>query len=188
MPDPDVTATPSAVAMVRRLVEIHGPLAIFQSGGCCDGSTPICVRAEELPLGPHDLLLGEIAGVPVYVDDDQHRRWRQPHYTIDVSPGAPTGMSIGLDDQHLTSRPAAPTPNGSAEQLPPQRIRRLAVFLPVERAQRVEDHSQVDSLLQQRARDRRQVAQGGDEHRREAETHAAQHALPGDVKRTPAGV
>jgi uncharacterized protein len=100
--------------MVKRLVETHGPLAIFQSGGCCDGSTPICVRADELPLGPHDLLLDEIAGVPVYVDDDQHRRWRHPRYAIDLAPGAPEGMSIGLDDQHLTSRPNHTNPESAS--------------------------------------------------------------------------
>ena len=59
-----ITATPEATTVLRRLVLTHGPLAIFQSGGCCDGSLPLCLLADDLAPGPSDVLLGEVAGVP----------------------------------------------------------------------------------------------------------------------------
>ena len=57
-----ITATPEATAMLRRLVLTHGPLALFQSGGCCDGSLPLCLLADDLAPGPSDVLLGELRG------------------------------------------------------------------------------------------------------------------------------
>ncbi len=99
-----VEATPEAVEMIKRLVREHGPLALFQSGGCCDGSTPICVLASELPPGPNDRRLAEIAGVPFYIDAEQHRRWGEPAFLLDVGAGAPEGFSLGLADAHLVTR------------------------------------------------------------------------------------
>ena len=98
-----VDATPEAVELIKRLVREHGPLALFQSGGCCDGSTPICVLAAELPPGPHDRCLGEVAGVPFYIDDEQDRRWGEPAFVLDVGAGAPEGFSLGLADAHLVT-------------------------------------------------------------------------------------
>jgi uncharacterized protein (DUF779 family) len=103
-----VSATPQAVQMVERLVREHGPLALFQSGGCCDGSTPICLLAGELPPGPNDLCLGEIAGVPFFIDAEQHQRWNEPDFVLDVRAGAPEGFSLGLPDAHLVTRPRSP--------------------------------------------------------------------------------
>jgi len=57
-------ATPAALAELARLRERHGPLELFQSRGCCDGSSPLCLARDELPVGAGDLLLGEIDGVP----------------------------------------------------------------------------------------------------------------------------
>ncbi len=68
-PSPGVVATEPAVAEIERLRAEHGPLMFFQSGGCCDGSSPMCFPDGELLLGPNDLLLGEVAGCPVL-----HRR------------------------------------------------------------------------------------------------------------------
>ncbi len=103
-PRPDVGATADAVAMIERLVREHGPLALFQSGGCCDGSTPICLLADDLPAGAHDLRLGEVAGVPFYIDEEQYRRWGEPAFVLDVAPGAPEGFSLGSRDAHLVTR------------------------------------------------------------------------------------
>lgn len=99
-----ITATPGARAMLRRLVLEHGPLVLFQSGGCCDGSLPLCLAADDLAPGPGDLLLGEIAGVPFYVDADQYHRWNEPHFVLDVAIGAPEGFSLGLSDAHFVTR------------------------------------------------------------------------------------
>jgi uncharacterized protein (DUF779 family) len=80
-----VTATRRAVEMVERLTAEHGPLAFFQSGGCCDGSSPICLEAGELPPGSNDILLGEIAGAPFYVDAELYERWGRPPFLLTPS-------------------------------------------------------------------------------------------------------
>ncbi len=75
MAEASVTATDAAREAIERLSAEHGPLAFFQSGGCCDGSLPICLQEGELPPGPGDVLLGHVAGAPFYVDGEQYRRW-----------------------------------------------------------------------------------------------------------------
>jgi uncharacterized protein len=98
-----ITATPEATTVLRRLVLTHGPLAIFQSGGCCDGSLPLCLLADDLAPGPGDVLLGEVAGVPFYIDADQFRRWGDPEFVLDMASGAPEGFSLGLRDAHFVT-------------------------------------------------------------------------------------
>ena len=87
-PSPRVVATESAIAEIRRLRAEHGPLMFFQSGGCCDGSSPICLVEGELPPGPGDLLLGTLGRTPFYIDGEQYRRWRSPSLVLDVREGA----------------------------------------------------------------------------------------------------
>jgi uncharacterized protein (DUF779 family) len=99
-----ISASPRAAAMLRRLVLAHGPVAIFQSGGCCDGSLPLCLLADDLAPGPGDLLLGEVAGVPFYIDGEQFHRWGEPEFLLDVAAGAPEGFSLGLADAHFVTR------------------------------------------------------------------------------------
>ena len=98
-----LTATPGAIAMVKRLVREHGPLEIHQSGGCCDGSLPLCLHADELGQGPNDVQLGEVEGVPFYVDSEQYERWGEPEFLLDVTSGAPEGFSLGLRDAHFVT-------------------------------------------------------------------------------------
>ena len=105
-----VTATPEALEAIERLRAVHGPLAFFQSGGCCDGSSPICLKDGELPAGPNDVLLGTVGGAPFYIDSDQDERWRRPTLVLDVADGAAMGFSLeGLDGVHFltVSRMAA---------------------------------------------------------------------------------
>lgn len=99
-----VTATPQAKEMLRQLAVVHGPLALFQSGGCCDGSLPLCLAAGDLAPGPADVKLGEVDGVPFYIDAEQFRRWGEPEFVLDVVSGAPEGFSLGLPDAHLVTR------------------------------------------------------------------------------------
>ena len=102
---PAVGATPAALEVIRRLESAHGPLAFFQSGGCCDGSSAICLKDGELPLGPYDVRLGEIGGAPFYIDADQYERWGTPRFLIDVAPSAAEGFSLeGLENVHFISR------------------------------------------------------------------------------------
>jgi uncharacterized protein (DUF779 family) len=99
-----IVATDAALAELRRLQAEHGPLMLFQSGGCCDGSLPICLTDGELMVGPNDLLLGEIEGCPVYIDADQDDRWRRPAFVLDVASGAPEGFSLGGTEVHFVTR------------------------------------------------------------------------------------
>ena len=91
---PLVAATPAAAALIRSLTEEHGPLMFHQSGGCCDGSAPMCYPRGELLTGPADVLLGEIAGAPFYIGRQQWDRWKHTRLTIDVVPGRGTGFSL----------------------------------------------------------------------------------------------
>ena len=102
-----VTATPAALEAITRLRAAHGPLAFFQSGGCCDGSSPICLKDGELPVAASDVLLGEIGGTPFYIDADQYERWRRPDFVLDLAAGAAEGFSLGPADLHFVTHPAA---------------------------------------------------------------------------------
>jgi uncharacterized protein (DUF779 family) len=99
-----LSATPEALEAIERLKARHGAIVIHQSGGCCDGSSPICLPADELPQGPGDVLLGEVGGTPVYIDGEQDKRWGFPDVRIDVSAGAAMGFSLeGVDDVHFVT-------------------------------------------------------------------------------------
>jgi uncharacterized protein (DUF779 family) len=99
-----VTATPAALDLLERLRAQHGDLIVHVSGGCCDGSSPMCLRAADLPASPHDVQLGAPADVPVVIDGDQNRRWQYPSFDLDVAPGAAGGFSLeALEDLHFTA-------------------------------------------------------------------------------------
>jgi uncharacterized protein (DUF779 family) len=108
---PAVAATPAALEVIRRLGAAHGPIVLHQSGGCCDGTAPMCVGREELPPGPPDVLLGHLAGVPFYIDAEQYERWGRPRFLIDVSPGDSGSFSLeGTEDVHFVTRTVTPAP------------------------------------------------------------------------------
>jgi len=111
MGEASVTATGAASEMIERMRTEHGPLALFQSGGCCDGSSPICLKEGELPPSANDLLLGDVAGVPFYVDGEQYERWGRPRFLLDVGAGPAEGFSLSLADAHLVTR--TPTPEAA---------------------------------------------------------------------------
>ena len=89
-----VEITEEAAAMVARLVRQHGPLMFHQSGGCCDGSSPMCYPAGDFRVGPQDVLLGEIAGCPFYIGAAQFEYWQHTQLIIDVVPGRGSGFSV----------------------------------------------------------------------------------------------
>jgi uncharacterized protein (DUF779 family) len=82
-----VVATEAAIALIARLVAKHGPLLFHQSGGCCDGSAPMCYPRGDLLIGDGDRLLGEIGGQPFYIGLAQFGYWRHTQLVIDVVPG-----------------------------------------------------------------------------------------------------
>ena len=84
---PRVTATPAALELIDLLKIRHGPLMFHQSGGCCDGSSPMCYPAGEFKVGGQDMLLGEIGGCPFYMGAAQFEYWRHTQLIIDVVPG-----------------------------------------------------------------------------------------------------
>lgn len=82
-----VTATPAALALIERLKAEHGELMFHQSGGCCDGSSPMCFQRGELMVGPSDVRLGEIGGCPFYMGAAQFEHWQHTQLIIDVVVG-----------------------------------------------------------------------------------------------------
>lgn len=91
--------TPEAADLLRSLRGTHGPLMFHQSGGCCDGSSPMCYPAGEFLTGDADVLLGEVVdadGVPieVWMSRNQFEYWAHTHLTIDVVPGRGAGFSV----------------------------------------------------------------------------------------------
>lgn len=106
--DAPVTATSATLAAINRLVTERGPVIFFQSGGCCDGSLPMCLAEGELLIGEHDLLLAEVGGCPFYIDARQYAAWRHPHLILDVSEGEPEGFSLAAGDWlHFVTRSEA---------------------------------------------------------------------------------
>jgi uncharacterized protein len=103
-----VTATTPALEAIARLRAAHGPITFFQSGGCCDGSSPICLVEHELPVAPQDLLLGAPGGASFYIDADMYDRWGRPDFVVDVATGPPEGFSLGLADAHFIVRTTVP--------------------------------------------------------------------------------
>jgi uncharacterized protein (DUF779 family) len=89
-----VLATDAALALIEKLERRHGPLMFHQSGGCCDGSAPMCYPDGEFKVGGNDVKLGEIGGAPVYMDADQFDYWKHTQLIIDVVPGRGSGFSL----------------------------------------------------------------------------------------------
>jgi len=82
-----VSATPAALTLIAQLRARHGALMFYQSGGCCDGSAPMCYPASEFLVGDADVRLGEIGGVPFYMGRAQFAYWQHTHLIIDAAPG-----------------------------------------------------------------------------------------------------
>lgn len=95
-----IAFTAAAEALLRRLRELHGPLMFHQSGGCCDGSAPMCFPAGEFRTGASDVRLarrtvdGVAEPIDFWMSADQFARWRHTHLTVDVVPGRGSGFSL----------------------------------------------------------------------------------------------
>jgi len=105
-PPPGVVITPAAAEMLARLQDRHGPLMFHQSGGCCDGSSPMCYPRGDFLIGDRDVLLGLLDvgarpdeqngddGVPVWISGRQYQTWKHTQLVIDVVPGRGGGFSL----------------------------------------------------------------------------------------------
>jgi uncharacterized protein (DUF779 family) len=125
-----VAVTPAAEVLLRKLQGLHGPLMFHQSGGCCDGSAPMCFPRGEFKLGQEDVFLGTIVDTPFYISGSQFEYWQHTHLTVDVVKGRGSGFSaeapegvrflirsrVFTDDEHHTLQKEGPPPRG------PQRL------------------------------------------------------------------
>jgi uncharacterized protein len=89
-----VIATEAALTLIEQLKAEHGSLIFHQSGGCCDGSTPMCFPEGELIIGSADVKLGEIGGCPFYIGAAQYEYWKHTQLIIDVASGPGNDFSL----------------------------------------------------------------------------------------------
>ena len=120
-----VSATAAALQLIRRLQAKHGALLFHQSGGCCDGSSPMCFPRGEFLIADADVLLGEIGGQPFYMSKAQFEYWKHTHLIIDAVPGrggmfsleGPEGLRFLTRSRLYTDEERAqldPAPTGTA--------------------------------------------------------------------------
>ncbi|MGV0879201.1 DUF779 domain-containing protein [Martelella sp. FLE1502] len=91
-----VTATLAARELIREIKDDHGEIMFHQSGGCCDGSSPMCYPKAEFHLGTSDVLLGEVEGAEVWISGPQFAAWKHTQLILDVVPGR--GGMFSLDN------------------------------------------------------------------------------------------
>ncbi|NKJ04475.1 DUF779 domain-containing protein [Rhizobium sp. SG741] len=94
--EPRVLATDKALDLIREIQKDHPNILFHQSGGCCDGSSPMCYPTDDFMIGDNDVKLGEIGGVPVYISGSQFEAWKHTQLIIDVVPGR--GGMFSLDN------------------------------------------------------------------------------------------
>ncbi len=108
---PQVLATDAAIVLVRTLHAKYGELMFHQSGGCCDGSSPMCYPRGEFIVGDSDVQLGEVDGEPFYMSKSQFEYWKHTQLTLDVVPGrggmfsleGPTGQRFLIRSRVFTN-------------------------------------------------------------------------------------
>jgi uncharacterized protein len=93
---PRILATDAALALIDRVKKLHGPLMFHQSGGCCDGSQPMCFQEGEFRIGGSDVCLGEIEGCKFYMSSDQFEYWKHTQLILDVTPGRGSSFSLEI--------------------------------------------------------------------------------------------
>lgn len=91
-----VDITERAAQLVDKIRSVHGNLMFHQSGGCCDGSCPMCFAQGDFILGASDVKLGVIHGCPFYMNSDQFEYWKHTHLTIDIVEGRGASFSLEI--------------------------------------------------------------------------------------------
>ena len=91
-----VSVTDAASAVIEKLRQQHGELMFHQSGGCCDGSSPMCFAKGDFLVGSRDLCLGEIDGCSFYMAADQFEYYKTSHIMVDVSKGRGSSFSLEI--------------------------------------------------------------------------------------------
>jgi uncharacterized protein (DUF779 family) len=93
---PRVIATNAALQLINTLRQMHGPLMFHQSGGCCDGSQPMCFQKDEFKTGSNDVCLGEIDDCKFYMSADQFEYWKHTQLIMDVTAGRGSSFSLEI--------------------------------------------------------------------------------------------
>lgn len=93
---PRVLVTEEARKLIDQLRQQHGELMFHQSGGCCDGSAPMCFRKGQFRVGDNDVLLGEIDGCPFYMSRSQFEYWKHTQLTVDITKGRGASFSLEI--------------------------------------------------------------------------------------------
>jgi uncharacterized protein (DUF779 family) len=93
---PRVLITPAAMEVIGTLRQQHGELMFHQSGGCCDGSSPMCFPKGEFIVGESDVWLGNIHGCDFFMAEDQYQYWQHTQLTVDVTPGRGASFSLEI--------------------------------------------------------------------------------------------
>ncbi len=96
MPIERISATKEALELIDKIRKRMGPLMFHQSGGCCDGSAPMCFENGEFKTGESDVLLGRIDDCPFYMSKDQYEYWKHTHLTLDITPGRGSSFSLEI--------------------------------------------------------------------------------------------
>ena len=91
-----VEITDRAAEIVKQLKAKHGDLIFHQSGGCCDGSSPMIFEKDDMYLDESDILLGEVEGVNFYMNQDQFEYWKHTHLTVDITEGRGGSFSLEI--------------------------------------------------------------------------------------------
>jgi len=91
-----VIANDKAKALIAKLKQMHGPLMFHQSGGCCDGSQPMCFEAGEFRVGGSDVCLGEVEDCKFYMSADQFEYWKHTQLILNVTPGRGSSFSLEI--------------------------------------------------------------------------------------------
>lgn len=103
-----VIATDASLELIEQLKSKHGPLMFHQSGGCCDGSSPMCYPNGELIIGDQDILLGHIGDVPFYMHKNQFEYWKHTQLIIDVVEGRGGMFSLeGVEGKRFLTKSRA---------------------------------------------------------------------------------
>ena len=103
-----VVATKAALQLIEQLKARHGPIMFHQSGGCCDGSSPMCYPDGDLLIGNQDVLLGMIGDSPFYMHKSQYNYWKHTQIIIDVVDGRGGMFSLeGVEGKRFLSRARA---------------------------------------------------------------------------------
>jgi len=93
-----IEVTDEAVELIEFLRDKHGPLMFHQSGGCCDGSAPMCFAEGDFKLGVRDVKLGEVAGCDFYIGGAQYERWKHTKLLLDVVEGRGASFSLEIPE------------------------------------------------------------------------------------------